>query len=297
MNLERLKLFVEIVESGSISEASRRAHLTQPAVSRNLKCLEDELGTALFDRTGHRLVLTSAGRALLPSARLFLAQAQQIERDVQRAASQKYFDLRLGAINSVLTFLLPEALRALKKKLPDLHIKLFGARTQALLGKLQGDELDLILVAHHGEPPAQRHYKIGPYRMQFWGRADTFPGLAQVKTEGELQAFPIIEIESLPGQPSLISPGAQSFAVATSLESVKALVMAGFGVGALLDFMLSPAEREALTLSQVPSDPTCALYLIASPWRQDEALTQIEHDLRDHIRDRMLSAMPEPSRV
>ena len=108
-----------------------------------------------------------------------------------------------------------------------------------------------------------------------------------------MQAFPIIEIESLPGQPSLISPGAQSFAVATSLESVKALVMAGFGVGALLDFMLSPVEREALTLSQVPSDPTCALYLIASPWRQDEALTQIEHDLRDHIRDHMLPGSPD----
>jgi DNA-binding transcriptional LysR family regulator len=156
MNLDRLKLFVEIVERGSISEASRRVNLTQPAVSRNLKCLEEELGAALFERVGHRLMLTAAGRALLPQAKGLLTQVEQAEREVRRRAERRYFDVRLGAIHSVMTYALPEVLITLREAFPELEIKLTGGRTQGLLALLNEDGLDLALVAGAGAPPRAR---------------------------------------------------------------------------------------------------------------------------------------------
>ena len=105
MDLDRLHIFVKIVDAGSMSAASRLVHLTQPALSRNLRLLEEELATDLFDRVGRRLVLTPAGRALLPRARALLAQASTVARDIERIAGRQYFDLRVGTVDSVATFL------------------------------------------------------------------------------------------------------------------------------------------------------------------------------------------------
>jgi DNA-binding transcriptional LysR family regulator len=111
--------------------------------------------------------------------------------------------------------------------------------------------------------------------MRFWGRADMFPSLAEVTEERDLQRFPLVEMEALPGQPSLIGPTMRTFAMTGSLETVKALVLAGFGVGALLDFMLTSEEQARLVRAPIADEGACALWLVASPWRKDPALGQI----------------------
>lgn len=69
MELRQLKYFIGIAETGSFSEASRRFYLSQSAISQQIKLLEDELGTLLFERTSHRVQLTESGEMLLPLAR------------------------------------------------------------------------------------------------------------------------------------------------------------------------------------------------------------------------------------
>ena len=101
MNLDRLEVFLRIVETGSMGAASRVLHLTQPALSHSLKLLEEELGTPLFERQGRGLVLTAAGRALEPRARALLESAQAIARDVGRTAAQRYHDLRIGTVEKI----------------------------------------------------------------------------------------------------------------------------------------------------------------------------------------------------
>src|SRR5262245_50788916 len=101
MNLERLELFLKIVDTGSVSAAGREAHLTQPAVSRNLKLLEEEIGADLFDRNGRGLLLTPAGRALVPCARQLVREAERAKLQVRRAAERASFDLRIGAVDSI----------------------------------------------------------------------------------------------------------------------------------------------------------------------------------------------------
>src|SRR6185295_16635479 len=111
MDLDRLRLFLAIVRSGSMTAAARAVHLTQPAVSRSVQLLEDAIGAPLFVRAGRSIVLTAAGRALVPRAEALLDDEARLRLEVQRSAERDYFDLRLGVIDSVASGLLPEVAR------------------------------------------------------------------------------------------------------------------------------------------------------------------------------------------
>ena len=296
MNFDRLEHFVRIAEAGTMSAAARLVHLTQPALSRSLKMLEEDLGTPLFLRQGRGLVLTAAGRALLPRARALLADTEALTRDVSRVAERAYFDVRIGTVDSVATYLLPRVVGPLLEELPGLHIKLFTARTVKLLAQIRSGELDIALVAWSGAPPEVDSERIGPYGLRFYGRADRFPALADARTDDDVRRFPLVEIEPQPGQPTMIPEDAPSFAVANSLASVKALVLAGFGVGALLDFMLSPPEAALLVSADVAHDPDCGLFLATSPTLEGAARVRVAPALARSLRGVPgLTPAPTPS--
>jgi DNA-binding transcriptional LysR family regulator len=264
MHLDRLRVFLQIVDSGSMSAAARVVHLTQPALSRTLRLLEEEVGVPLFERRGRALVLTAGGRALVPRGRALLAESERLAIETRRAAERAYFDVRVGTVDSVATYLFPKTLPALRRAFPELAVKLSTARTSVLLGRLRAGELDLAIIAHSGTPPATRAQRLGPYRLQFYGRRDLYPRLRAARTEADVQSFPVVEINPGHGEPSLVPEDAFSYAVASNVATVKALVLAGFGVGDLPAFMLSPEERKALCRAQVPHDPDCALFLVAA---------------------------------
>lgn len=267
MDLQRLRLFLAVVERGSISAAARAVHLTQPAVTRNIQLLEESLGVALFDRRGRRVVLTPAGRALVPRARGLLEQAERAALEVGRVAERRLFDLRLGSVDSIVSHLFARVVVPLREAFPALAIKLTTGRTAELLGRLERGELDLAVVAWSGEPPGARATRVGAYAFGYYGRADLFAGLAEVTEESGLSAYPLIEIQALPGQPTLIAADAEDYAIAGSLGAVKALVLGGFGVGGLLDFMLSADERARLVCAAVEHDPSCGVFVVgAADW-------------------------------
>ena len=291
MNLDRVQVFVRIVESGTRSAAARVMHLTQPALSRNLRLLEEDLGAPLFDRVGRGLVLTAAGRALLPRARALLAQARDLTREIEEVAGRRYFDVLIGTVDSVATWLFPAIVEPLRDSFEDLAVKLQTARTAELLRRLSAGELDLVLCAWSGPPPVARATRVGPYDLRFWGRRDRFGALEDALTEDEVRRFPLIEIESMPGQPTMIPTDAASWAVSGSLASVKALVLAGFGVGALLSFMLTPAERCELVRSPVGHDPDCALWVCAGPFWRGAVETAIESTLSSALEGALSAAL------
>src|SRR4051812_48223185 len=238
MNLERIELFLKIVDTGSVSAAGREANLTQPAVSRSLKLLEEDIGADLFDRQGRGLLLTAAGRALIPCARQLVRESERARLQVQRAAKDAYFDLRVGTVDSLGTHVLPSCLTRLQARHPELKLKLWMARTQSLLERVERGTLDLAFVAYSG-PPSERATRVGTYRLKYYGHKSRFATLSALTSEAELKQLPVVEIEALPGQPSLINVDADAFAVTQNLSAVKALVLAGLGVGQLLPFMLS----------------------------------------------------------
>jgi LysR family transcriptional regulator, nitrogen assimilation regulatory protein len=290
MNLDRLDLFLKIVDTGSVSGAGREANLTQPAVSRSLKLLEEELGADLFDRQGRGLLLTPAGRALIPCARQLVRDSQRARLQVQRAAGDAYFDLRVGTVDSLGTHVLPRCLGALQAEHADLKLKLWMGRTQSLLERVERGTLDLAFVAYSG-PPSERATRIGTYGLKYYGERSRFAQLATLTSELELRSLPVIEIEALPGQPSLISADADAFAVTQNLSAVKALVLAGLGVGQLLPFMLSASERAALVCADnLQHDPDCGVYAARSFRTVSEREDAIHQALIDRVSAQLAEA-------
>jgi len=290
MDLLRLRIFVAIAESGSATEAANRVHLSQPAVSRNLRLMEENLGVELFDRVGRGLTLNAAGRALLPRARKILDAVDDAKRTTKDAAERDFFDLRVGTVDSVATYLFPEIVPELRETFPELELKFYTERTNALLDDVRDDALDAVVVAHSGDPPVEHTREIGRYDLQFYGRRDRFPDLEAVEDEQQLREYPIVQLTPKPGQPTLIRDDTTSFALAGSLATIKALVLGGFGVGSLLHFMVDDDEREQLVRASVPHDPDCGLYLARSPAWEGEAESAILETLADALR----ANYPEP---
>lgn len=290
MNLERLQLFLKIVDTGSVSAAGRESHVTQPAVSRSLKLLEEDIGVALFDRQGRGLQLTAAGRALIPRARQIMRESERAREQAQRAAKDGYFDLRIGAVDSIGTHILPACLPTLLRAHDDLKIKLWMGRTQNLLERVDRGSLDVAIVAYSG-PPSERATRVGSYGLKYYGLSERFSILSTLQSELELRELPIVEIEALPGQPSTIRDDADAFAIAQNLSAVKALVLAGLGVGQLLPFMLSREERAQLTCAEkLQHDPDCGVYFVRSYRELSNEELRVQELLMSEISARLAPA-------
>ena len=100
MELRHLRYFVAVAEELNFGRAAERLRIAQPPLSRQVRDLERELGTALFERVPRGVELTPAGRAFLPEARLTLAQAERAQRTAQRAAQGETGRLRVGFVEA-----------------------------------------------------------------------------------------------------------------------------------------------------------------------------------------------------
>src|SRR5262245_56751074 len=102
MDLQRLRAFVGIAEAGGFGRAATRLHLSQPALSRQLRGLEDELGVRLFDRIGRRIQLTAEGEDLLQRTRRLLSDASALGERARALRGGETGVLRVGATPQVI---------------------------------------------------------------------------------------------------------------------------------------------------------------------------------------------------
>ncbi len=154
MDTQNLKAFLLVAETGSFSLAAEKLHLTQPAVSKRIALLEEQLGTGLFDRIGRNVSLTEAGNALLPHARavqLELEAARQSVRDLSGAIAGQ---LRLATSHHIGLHRLPPVLSAFSKAYPAVQIDIdFMDSEQAYELIMQGKvELAIVTLAPVREP-------------------------------------------------------------------------------------------------------------------------------------------------
>jgi DNA-binding transcriptional LysR family regulator len=146
LNLYQLQLFVAVADAGSYSEAARRLHMTQPAVSMSVAALEKAVGDRLFRRRGQRMDLTPAGHQLLGPARQLLALADQTEQALQAGRGIVAGRLRLGSATGAGVLDLAQRLGAFARAYPEVQITLTTDLPAALLVALRAGELDAILL-------------------------------------------------------------------------------------------------------------------------------------------------------
>jgi len=143
MELRQLRYFVAVAEEGNISRAAKRIFLTQPALSRQIKALEEELGQCLLARQAHSIRLTPVGGALLREARELLRHAEQVLERVRVA--QRGLRLRVGYAPSLAAGLLPATVENFTQTHPNARVELFDLSTAEMLAGLESGELDVAL--------------------------------------------------------------------------------------------------------------------------------------------------------
>jgi DNA-binding transcriptional LysR family regulator len=161
VELRHLRYFVAVAEELNFGRAAERLHIAQPPLSRQIRDLERELGTPLFERVPKGVALTAAGRAFLPEARLTLAQAERAQRTAQRAARGEVGRLRIGFVEAAsYSGVLPEVLGFFRMHLPSIGLSLFEMDSMELqVEAFREGRIDLGLM--HGAPPdADRWLKV-----------------------------------------------------------------------------------------------------------------------------------------
>ena len=119
MNIEDLKAFIVAAETGSFSQAAERIFLTQPAISKRIANLEQDLGTALFDRIGRQVVLTQAGHTLLDSGYTILNELEEARRRVTNLSGTVTGVLHMATSHHIGLHRLPDALERFHQTYPE----------------------------------------------------------------------------------------------------------------------------------------------------------------------------------
>jgi DNA-binding transcriptional LysR family regulator len=141
MELRQLRYFVAVAEEGNISRAAKRIFLTQPALSRQIKALEEEIGQCLLERQAHSIRLTPIGEAMLREARELLQHAVQALERVRAAGSG--VRLRVGYAPSLAAGMLSAAVANFTQAHPNARVELFDLASREILAWLESDKLDV----------------------------------------------------------------------------------------------------------------------------------------------------------
>lgn len=148
MEFHQLRYFVAAAEELSFSRAAERLHVTQPALSRQIAVLEDDLGVALFDRIRKRVHLTEAGRFFLPKARQLICDAETGAQQLREQFSNARRTLRLGFLSIFLDDLVAPAVREFRQRHPKAQVSLFELTPQAQVERLRNHELDVAILGN-----------------------------------------------------------------------------------------------------------------------------------------------------
>jgi DNA-binding transcriptional LysR family regulator len=164
MELRHLRYFVAVAEELHFRRAAERLHVAQPAVSEQVRKLEDELGVRLFDRTPRSVALTDAGAALLTEAYRVLRQADVARMAARSASDRRGSVLRIGYVPTALPASIPRTLRRLVATMPNLQTTMEPGSGFELVDAVRAGELDVAVVSLPAPTDGVRATPLGAQR-------------------------------------------------------------------------------------------------------------------------------------
>lgn len=191
MELRQIHYFVAIAEAEHFGRAALRLHIAQPALSRQMKLLEAEMGVALFERLPRGVRLTEAGRTFLNETRGLQVQIARAVEAAKAAAAGQHGALRLGFIEAAAwQGLVPDALRHFRARFPGVELSLSAMPTAEQLAALRQGQLDAALI--YNALPADDLTAVPLVRH---------PVVLAVPVESPLAARETVSLADLAGQP------------------------------------------------------------------------------------------------
>jgi DNA-binding transcriptional LysR family regulator len=251
MEVRQLEIFRTLAGELNFTRTAERVNTVQSNVTAQIKALEDELGTKLFDRLAKSVVLTDAGKRFLPYAERALCTMDEGVRMV-KSGSEPEGRLMIGSPESVLTYRLPDVLSRFQKKYPKVEVQFRPYWDGSVVMDIENGNLDVaIVMSNTAEWPQMKSMKLGMERIRVLGE----PGHPLVKQKA-------VTPEDLAGQTMLLTEAGcgyrQKFERAmaaanirlgnvtefSSVEAIKQCMMAGMGLGVLPEIVVA-RELEA----------------------------------------------------
>lgn len=154
MTLVQLRHLIALAQSGSFTRAAEALFLTQPALSRSIRSLEDELGHPLFDRVGRRNLLTPFGAETLQRARQLVFDADELSNSGGQARAGRSGTVRVGLGSGPGAMLMTPLLKTMAKSHPTIHVEVARGHTDVLTRSLRERLLDALVVDSRSLSPA-----------------------------------------------------------------------------------------------------------------------------------------------
>lgn len=276
MNIEDVRAFVAVVDSGSVGRAALKLHITQPAVTRRVQRLEESLGVALLDRDSKPARLTRAGEGAYARCMAVLRAADTLVREVRPGASPgtQSGPLRIGVSLGIAECVFAPALEAVRARFPAVALHLSSSTTPELRKRAAEGALDAAIVMSRAErPPDDPHAeRLGTERVAVIAGRDLVPGTPR-------------RLADLGGLPWVINPDGCGFrkqldralaanghdmdvaAEVWGTELQIGLVARNAGLGLIpARFLTEGPRRDAIrVLTLEDFDPSLVVWLIRAP--------------------------------
>jgi DNA-binding transcriptional LysR family regulator len=250
----RLRVFRTVAQTQGFRRAAETLFLTQPAVTLQIKALEEEVGTQLFDRTGHQIALTRAGRVLLGYADRLHELAEEAEREVANLRGEYLGELPIGASTTIAQYVLPRLIGEFLAGNAGVRPAILGANTEVVLKKVADCSLAVGLVEG---PAMRRDLHVEPFLTDVLTLIvpprHEFSDSSEVRASS-LQSEPLILRENGSGTRRIVERALKRAGVnlkrlhvameLDSTEAIKSAVEAGLGVG----FVPRRATRKEIEL-------------------------------------------------
>ncbi len=249
--LNRLHCFEVVVEEAGFKRATGRLHITQPALSYQIKQLEEELGAQLFYRRPGGVSPTEAGRLLFQHAQRVSAAVRQAQRAIKELSEGAAGEVRIGTVNSVGIYFLPQLLWTLRERHAATRPTVLYREADEIIGALLNNHVDLAILA---DPRIDRRLRYEPLFEErvslVSGRSHPFFGSPTIRAK-QLKGAQFVALSPHTPTGALIRRylerlgiGVEPVVSTENVETVKRMVGIGMGVAFLPDMV---TERDLIS--------------------------------------------------
>ncbi len=292
----RLKVFRAVAEHLSFRKAGEALYLTQPAVTLQIKALEEELGTKLFERSASGVHMTEAGKVLLRYAEQIRQLADEAESRMAGLKGETAGDLVLGSSTTIAQYVLPALLADFSRLYPAIRLQVFSQNTEQIAEGVAAGRFGLGLIEG---PPKRRDLKTEPWfddeLLLVVPAGHEWASLGMIGAEALARA-PLVMRERGSGSRHVVESGLQkaglrlaSMRIVMELDSTEAIlscIEAGLGVGFVSEWALvRRSDKDRLAALRLSGGEMCRTFALVTP--QGPELQSSAATLQRFLQDRV----------
>jgi DNA-binding transcriptional LysR family regulator len=301
MDTRLLKCFLAVAQTGNMTQAAEAVHLSQPALSKSIQRLEEELGVELFERRPGGVHLTPFGTALRQRAKLIQLELNQARHEIDLMKAGEVGILRVGSGPLMTVLYVPDVINRMRRHQPKLRIRLVSAVLDTLVPQLLDGEVDLVCVAldFDDHPDIVKEYLLDLSHVLVARREHPLAAMEYVPPK-RLAEFPWVTLSNDYVQMARVSSYFSSHGLeqpkvvveSNSLEGVLALLRSDDFVASISSPLLTYFSNQGISVVRAPG--TSWQFQIGVAYRRSTKVIPMVSHFIDYLKE-VIAQQAKPS--